>query len=293
MHPRLAQLGCLLALVALSPAAPDDDPTIGRSYRVPYRLTETNHYLVRVRINGKGPFNFLVDSGAPALFIGTEAAKAAHLDPAADDYWTTLDRLDIEGGAVLTNLKARIEDPFQLTGMNALGLPGARIHGILGFTILARFRLEFDPTDDRMTWTRIDYAPREPFIPRALARNAKAMAPPPEIQMMQALGPLMKVMAVVVGKQPEDQLHPQGILGIELETGDGGVRVTTLLAGSPAATAGVKVGDQLVKVFDSEVKDQTDCHRAVEHVRPGTKVPLVLRRGDEMLELSVTAGEGL
>ena len=43
--------------------APDGATPAGRPFRVPYRLTDTNHYLVRVRINGKGPFNFLVDSG--------------------------------------------------------------------------------------------------------------------------------------------------------------------------------------------------------------------------------------
>ena len=56
------------------PQAPKHDPQIGRSFQVPYRLTDTNHFLVRVRINGKGPFNFLVDSGAPALFIASETA---------------------------------------------------------------------------------------------------------------------------------------------------------------------------------------------------------------------------
>ena len=49
--------------------------------------------------------------------------------------------------------------------MNALGLPGASIDGILGFTILARYRLEIDPTEDRMTWTRLDYDPRDPPVP--------------------------------------------------------------------------------------------------------------------------------
>ena len=49
--------------------------------------------------------------------------------------------------------------------MNALGLPGASIDGILGFTILARFRLEIDLTKDRMTWTRLDHDPRDPPVP--------------------------------------------------------------------------------------------------------------------------------
>ena len=57
--------------------------------------------------------------------------------------------------------------------MNALGLPGATIDGILGFTVLARFRLEIDPTRDRMTWTRLDYEPNEPPVPQAGSRRAR------------------------------------------------------------------------------------------------------------------------
>ena len=56
------------------------DPQIGRSFQIPYRLTDTNHFLVRVRLNGKGPFNFLVDSGAPSLYIATETAKKIGLE---------------------------------------------------------------------------------------------------------------------------------------------------------------------------------------------------------------------
>ncbi len=204
-------LGLLAALGSLAPAPAAKDPQIGQAFRVPYRLTLTNHYLVRVRINGQGPFNFLVDTGAPALFIGTECARKIGLVPDKREFWTPVDRFDIEGGATLKNVKARVEDPFQLEGMNALGLPGATIDGILGFTILARYRMQFDPTEDRMTWTRLDYDPKEPFVPR----DAVNRQPPAEVQAMNLLGPAMKLMAVFVGKQPEDVLHPQGLLGLE------------------------------------------------------------------------------
>ena len=98
------------------PPAPVHDPQIGQSFQVPYRLTDTNHFLVRARINGKGPFNFLVDSGAPAFFIATETAKKIGLKPAADEFWTPVDRLDLEGGSRLTGIKARVEDPFPARG---------------------------------------------------------------------------------------------------------------------------------------------------------------------------------
>ena len=87
MIRRVWRLGLALAtaatamtmVLAVDPAgrgqSPPRDPQIGRSFRVPYHLTDTNHFLVRVRINGKGPFNFLVDSGAPALYLATETAR--------------------------------------------------------------------------------------------------------------------------------------------------------------------------------------------------------------------------
>ncbi len=146
MRYPLPSLGLALALVALAPddpkphAPPARDPQIGQSFRVPYKMTGTNHFLVRIRLNGKGPFNFLVDTGAPALFVSTHAAKAVGLVPPKDDFWTVVDRLDFEGGPTLRGMKARVEDPFQLIGMNALGLPGHSIDGILGFTMLARTR---------------------------------------------------------------------------------------------------------------------------------------------------------
>jgi hypothetical protein len=280
-----------------APAEPSPTPTArpGDVFRIPYRLTDTNHYLVRVRLNGKGPFNFLVDSGAPALYIGTEAAKAIGLDPAEDDFWTPLDRLDIEGGATLSKLKARIEDPFQLVGMNALGLPGASIDGILGFTVLARFRLEFDPTSDRMTWTRIAHEPKEPFLPRAL-RTRKGPTAPAEVQAMQALGPMMKLMSVFVGKQPEVTVQSQGVLGVALEADSGGVRVAEVLGGSSAEAAGVHNGDRLVSINGQRLDTLDAAHRAMSKVTPGDTVTVVVRRdgdgGAADTTLSIRAAEG-
>ena len=34
------------------------------------------------------------------------------------------------------------------------------------FTMLARFRLEIEPSRDRMVWTRLNHAPADPPVPR-------------------------------------------------------------------------------------------------------------------------------
>jgi hypothetical protein len=281
-------LGLALVVVGLAVDEPrKPDPAVGKSYRVPYRMTETNHFLVRVRIDGKGPFNFLVDTGAPALYVGTEAAKKIGLKPDPDEYFTPIGPLDIEGGARLTGMKARVEDIFQMVGMNALGLPGASIDGIMGFTALARFKIQIDPTEDRMVWTRLDFEPKDPFVPRAALRKQSA-----EMQAMNALGPVAKLAAAFVGKQPEDQLHPRGFLGIELNENGGELKIAGILADSPASGSSLKVGDRLVKVSGNPVKTLKAAREAVAEVRPGEKVALVLARDGKTIELTLDAGEG-
>jgi serine protease Do len=275
------------------------DPQIGRSFQVPYRLTDTNHFLVRARINGKGPFNFLVDSGAPALFISTEIAKKIGLKLAPDEFWTPVDQLDLEGGSKLINLKARVEDPFQLVGMNALGLPGTSIDGILGFTILARFRLEIDLTKDRMTWTRLDHDPRDPPVP-ALKPGEKGGAPV-GVQAISVLGPLAKGLAFLIGKQPEEQHQPRGCLGLEwsehVESGRKQVSVQSVLEALPAARSGVHAGDQIIAINNRVIKSLQEARAALSEVHPGALVPLIVRRGSGYnardLKLMLTAGEGL
>ncbi len=308
----LTSLGLVLALtVGVSSQKPqtgnagqaDHDPQIGRSFQVPYRLTDTNHFLVRARINGKGPFNFLVDSGAPALYVATETAAKIGLKSHKGEFWTPIDRLDFEGGAQLFAIKARVEDPFQLVGMNALGLPGASVDGILGFTILARFRLEIDPTRDHMIWTRLNYAPPDPPVPRRGAGDGDR--PPPELRVMNALGPIAKGLAFLMGKQPEEQHDPRGFLGLEWTETKGTasaqstVRIRRVMESSPAARVDLRAGDDLIRIRGQSVNDLKTARKALATIRAGDRVELTIRRGNDKERqgvqertVTITAGEG-
>ena len=273
----------------------------GQAFEVPYQLTETNHFLIRARINGKGPFNFLVDSGAPALYVTTETAKKAGLKPSKEQFWTLIHRLDLEGGAVLTGVKARIEDPFQLVGMNALGLPGATIDGILGFTILARFRLEIDPTRDTMMWTVLDFIPPDPPIPHQ--PNGDAQQRPRELQALSALGPLAKGLAFLMGKQPEEERFLRGFLGFQwCETrpveGKTHVEVSLVLKGSPADLAGLCGGDRLLSINSQPVNSLKGAQAALVKIQAGDMVQLSVERnikdgkGTQQLTITMTVTEG-
>ncbi len=149
----------LLLLLSARPLLADPPPPVAPAplpdgvYRVPYRLADTKHLLVRAKLNGKGPYNFIVDTGAPALFVSAEVADKIGVKPAANG-WGTFERLEVEGGATLAKIQGRIESPAQLKGMNAMGLAGVRIDGVFGFNLLANFRIEIDLTQPKMIWTR-------------------------------------------------------------------------------------------------------------------------------------------
>src|SRR4029079_19346942 len=134
--------------------------------------------------------------------------------------------------------------------------PGASIDGILGFTVLARFRVELDLTRDRMVWTRLNYNPKDPPAP---TRGGGGQAPA-EVQAMNALGPLAKFAALVMGKQPEEQLHPRGFLGLELAEAGGTRGVAGVLPDSPAAKAGVQAGDRVIRLGDRGVATLAAAH---------------------------------
>src|SRR4051812_20300958 len=113
-HIALAVCGALVAGPAL---AADDKPA---KTEIPYRLTDTKHVMVRAKINGHGPFNMIVDTGAPAVFITKQVAERAKAKPNAK-HWADFDSFELEGGLKIDKVGGRVEDLVQLDGMNAAG----------------------------------------------------------------------------------------------------------------------------------------------------------------------------
>ena len=154
----------LLALCPFSIAGDQKkvEPKKAEPGMVPFQLTNTHHTLVRVKINGKGPFNFVVDTGCPVFLIAEPVAAKVGLKTAKG--WVTLDKLELEGGLELTKVPARVETPFQIEGMNAMGLPGIELHGLMGYTVLAKYKMEFDFTKRQMVWTPVKAEPLPPVL---------------------------------------------------------------------------------------------------------------------------------
>ncbi|MBL8800199.1 MAG: PDZ domain-containing protein [Planctomycetia bacterium] len=271
----LALLLCgLLAPVSAQDAKTENVP----KHQVPFRLTDTKHVLVRAKINGKGPYNFIVDTGAPALFVATGVCKKQNLEPDKDG-WGVFDRFEIEGGVVLDKLQGKIADPFQLEGMNRMGLAGVELHGVIGYNVLARFRVELDFTRDKMVWTPLKF---DPGLPEGL--NGKAGG-------VDAMAGMAKVMALLVGKRGRET-KLRGALGVELASKDEAVTLAAVHQDSPAAEAGLKAGDRLTQVQGQDVKNAEAVLRLVEKLSAGESLKLTIVRGAETRQVAVSLGKG-
>jgi hypothetical protein len=83
----------------------------------------------------------------------------------------------------------------------------------------------------------------------------------------------------------------RGWLGVQIQSVEGGAEVRAVTADSPAAAAGVMVGDVVTRANDRDVRNTADLLAAVREVKPGDSVRLTLRRGNETVEVQVQAGE--
>jgi hypothetical protein len=258
---------------------PADQPT---KFEIPYKLTDTQHVLVRAKINGKGPFNMILDTGAPAVFITKPIAKKAGVE-IDEKGWGTFDRFEVEGGLKVEKVRTRVEDLVQLDGMNSMGLAGVELHGVIGYNVLAKFKIEYDFTADKLAFHSLPGF--DPPAPEKLDVKGS--------DDLQAMGPMIKMLAALSGIRPNFETAPRGFVGIEFDDAKGGVVVKKVYAGSPAEKAGIKVGDTIEGVKAVTIESGKDLARALAKAGVGTKLTFTVKRGDKTEELTVELGKGL
>ncbi len=281
---RAVWLCVAVALVSAAPCgAADAKKAPEKTYQIPYHLSATKHILVRAKINGKGPFNLILDTGAPVLFVSPQVCRKLDVEPDKKG-WGVFDRFELEGGLALTKAKGRIEEPPQLQGMNSLGLAGAELHGVIGYNLIARYRVEIDFTRSKMAWTDLDFTPP---APQGLGDGRSA---PPELD---AAGGMAKLLGGLLGKKSAAEAAPRGFLGLEVDDGGGKVAVKAVLAKGPAGRGGLKAGDHITHFDGVKVVKASDLERAAAQLTAGKAVKLGVVRGGRAEEITVTAGEGL
>lgn len=96
--------------------------------------------------------------------------------------------------------------------------------------------------------------------------------------------PLVSGLADAVFMVEEPKPNPPR-LGVGTEPGAGGLRLTSIAAGSIAEAAGLKAGDVILDVAGRPAKNVLVLRNVVQRQVPGTWLPLKVRRGDAEIEV--------
>lgn len=281
----LGAFGVIVLMLFTGLVHADDAPQkAAESYFVPFRVSDVKHVVIRVKVNGQGPFNFIVDTGAPAVYFGSEMAKKLGLTPKEEGFWKEFDNVEIEGGLKLDKIKVRVEEPFQLVGINKMNAAGIKYHGVMGYSALAQFQIEYDFTSPHLKWTRLDWKPPPPAAMGSLSAGASAN--------MKAMIGLSSFATALMPKKADAVLVYRGLIGIELSDKDGKVVISKVLPNTPAALAELKVDDVIVRVNDKRTKTTADLQKALSSVGADQEVTFDISRDDSEKTIKLTTGRG-
>jgi putative serine protease PepD len=79
-------------------------------------------------------------------------------------------------------------------------------------------------------------------------------------------------------------------VGTTQSTGTTGARVGSVVAGGPAASAGLKAGDIVTAIDGKQINGSSDLVAAIAGHHPGDRMELTVRRGSSTLTLTATLG---
>ncbi len=284
---RAFALSLFAGLLGLSPVAlaappekeklkPDEKPVV-----IPFELLKSRHMAIQVKINDKGPYRLIFDTGAPTNLVNNKVAKESGLLDKKDKGGLplfgaapapkTIKKLEI-GGLTLEGMPTMVMDH---PTVSAIAEAVGPIEGIIGFPFFARYKMTIDYEKKEMTLTPNGYVPGDA---------------------MQ--GMMEKLMGATSGKKPEPSiLAPAAVWGFDVsrEKDDeaAGVVVGKVLAKSPAAAGGLKEGDRLLTLDGRWTDTVGDTFLAASLVKPGKAVALVVKRDGKDVTLTVTPGKGL
>ncbi len=284
----------IMLLAGAGPAAPAarraaQPPVV---YDVPYRLSSTGHIVVRAKVNGKGPYSFILDTGAPTLIVATDVARQCGV-PSAPNTAAAFERVEVEGGPVLRREPGMVIDAFQLSTMNSIGLSETKLAGVLGYTLVSRFRMEIDCTQPHMRWTALAYKPQPvpSLITLTGGKPLKAAGSQAKLEGMA------KWASSFLGAPPASKTVLRGLLGIELAEDAGLPRVRAVLPGGAADKAGLRAGDRIVSLQEDgsdpvATPTLAELQRAASRIAAGDRLRLTVERGSHKLLIAARTLKG-
>ncbi len=269
---------CLLA-VLLAPVVRAETPA-PKATEVPFDLLKTKHMVIQIKVNGKGPYRVIFDTGAPVMLLNTKVGRESGLigkntrAPLFSLFGsmgpTRIHTLEI-GGLKVENVPVMVMDHPTVEVISKFLGP---IEGIVGFPFFARYKMTLDYQAKKLTFVPNGFQP--PDAMESLTKSVMSlMEDNPKPKVLAAAGQW----GLVLQKAKDDQ--------------EAGVRIREVLPGSAAATAGLKAGDRLLTLDGRWTDSVADAYLAAGHVKPGTAARVVVRRDGKEVALTVKPRAGL
>ncbi|HEY9658188.1 MAG TPA: PDZ domain-containing protein, partial [Allocoleopsis sp.] len=98
--------------------------------------------------------------------------------------------------------------------------------------------------------------------------------------------PYLGIQMVDLSQNLKEQINQENSLGVQV-TADRGVLIVQVMESSPAARAGLKAGDVILKVNSIAVENASDVQEQVEKSRIGEAVAVEVKRGENIKSLQV------
>jgi uncharacterized protein (DUF2237 family) len=251
---------------------------------VPFTLLPSRHMAIAATVNGKGPYTFIFDTGAPLNIVSSAVAKDAGLAKPGlagglgmlltGPTQAKIGTLKV-GPVTAEKVPAMVMDhPTVGTISDAFKKDVGPIHGIIGFPFFARYAMTVDYERKQLTLTPNGYKPGD-YMDDVFDRLTTAAD---------------------AGNKPK-VVAPAGLWGFAVEkpAGDGaaGVVLKTVTDGGPAAKAGLRPGDRVLTIDGRWTDAPVDVVTAVSLAKPGKPAAVTLTRGGKELTVTVTPANGL
>jgi membrane-associated protease RseP (regulator of RpoE activity) len=274
------RLLCAFVVLLISlPAVRADAP---KATVVPFELLPSGHMAVMVKVNGKGPYRLIFDTGAPITLLDNKVAKAAGLlkdtpEPLFSLFGSKgevkVKELQV-GDQKVSDMTAIVMDHPTVEAISKafekkLGGP---INGIVGFPFFSRFTMTLDYQTKTVTLLPNGFKPPDVMKAMMTAIMASASDEP------KMLAPAAQ-WGMIAAKEAGDK--------------EDGVTIKSVLPNSPAAAAGLKDGDRLLTLDGRWTDSLVDLYTAAGYVKPGATAPVVIRRDGKELKFKVKPAAGM
>lgn len=242
-----------------------------------FEMTGTNHFYVEVKLNGEGPFRLIFDLGAPVTLLSNKAAKESKtISPNKRPSFLmgmqgegTVKEMQF-GDSKATDIPVMIFDHPAITAMSEI--LGKRFDGILGYTFFARYRTTIDYEKKRL-W----FEPVRESTDNLVAALPDRMLNPGKKTPSTEVVPRHHAIGIEIEMQPGDNATSQ----------PPAVKVSKVLAGSPAEKAGIKAGDVLISFGPHWLFQAADLADALHGSTAGEEISVVIKRDKALREMKI------